>query len=99
MPLHRFAFRAMAAEHELLLDAPSEDDAARAAQAAIADVARIEAKYSRYRDDSVTTRINRAAGSAPVAIDAETCALLTYADTQAIAAQRGEGGQEAGAAA
>jgi thiamine biosynthesis lipoprotein len=80
MALHRFAFRAMAAEHELLLDAPGEDAAARAAQAAIADVARIEAKYSRYRDDSVTSAINRAAGGAPVAIDAETAALLHYAD-------------------
>ena len=81
MALHRFGFRAMAAEHELLLDAPSEADAARAAQAAIADVARIEAKYSRYRDDSVTSAINRAAGApAPVAIDAETAALLRYAD-------------------
>ncbi len=51
-----------------------------AAAAAIADVQRIEAKYSRYRDDSLTTRINRAAGGAPVAIDAETAALLAYAD-------------------
>ena len=48
--------------------------------AAIADVRRIEAKYSRYRDDSVTTRINRAAGGAAVTIDAETAALLRYAD-------------------
>jgi thiamine biosynthesis lipoprotein len=81
MALHRFAFRAMAAEHELLLDAPDESAAARAAQAAIADVARIEAKYSRYRDDSVTSAINRAAGApAPVPIDAETAALLRYAD-------------------
>src|SRR5204862_6441716 len=52
-----------------------------AADAAIADVARIEEKYSRYRDDSLTTRINHAAGGAsPVAIDAETAALLAYAD-------------------
>ena len=48
--------------------------------AAIADVRRIEAKYSRYRDDSVTSAVNRAAGGAPVAIDAETAALLAYAD-------------------
>jgi hypothetical protein len=75
----RFTFRAMAAEHELQLFAASHADARRAADAAIADVARIEAKYSRYRDDSVTTRINRAAGAAPVAIDAETAALLHYA--------------------
>ena len=70
----------MASEHELLLWSDDEVHATRAAEAAIADVHRIEAKYTRYRDDSVTTRINRAAGSAAVAIDAETAALLAYAD-------------------
>ena len=70
----------MAAEHELMLWSDDADRAARAAAAAVADVLRIEAKYSRYRDDSVTTRINRAAGDAPVAIDAETAALLAYAE-------------------
>jgi len=80
MELHRFPFRAMASGHEILLWA---DDPARAhatADAIVADVLRIEAKYSRYRDDSVTTSINRAAGTRPVAIDAETAALLRYAD-------------------
>src|SRR5437899_9217392 len=70
----------MAAEHDLQLFASSGQLAERVAEAAIADVARIEAKYSRYRDDSVTTRINRAAGRERVAIDAETAALLRYAD-------------------
>ena len=56
VPPYRFTFRAMAAEHELQLCAGAAADARRAADAAIADVARIEAKYSRYRDDSVTTR-------------------------------------------
>jgi len=78
--LFRFKFHAMAAEHELQLFASSAQLAERAAKAAIADVARIEVKYSRYRDDSVTTRINRAAGRGRVAIDAETAALLRYAD-------------------
>jgi thiamine biosynthesis lipoprotein len=80
MRLYRTAFRAMAAEHELQLWSDDEALAARAAGAAIADVLRIEAKYSRYRDDSVTTAINRAAGGAAVAIDGETAALLSYAD-------------------
>ena len=80
MPQHRFTFRAMAAQHEIVVDALDAVAAGNAAQAAIADVARIEAKYSRYRDDSVTTAINRAAGrAAPVAIDGETAALLRYA--------------------
>ena len=78
--LFRFGFRAMAAEHELQLCAADEAQARHAADAAIADVARIEGKYSRYRDDSETARINRAAGGAPVPIDAETAALLGYAD-------------------
>ena len=80
MALVRFPFRAMASEHDLQLDAADPARAKRAAAAAIADVERIEAKYSRYRDDSLTTRINRAAGGAPVAIDAETAALLAYAE-------------------
>jgi len=79
MRLHRFAFRAMASTHELVLGAVDESHARRVADAAIADVARIEAKYSRYRDTSVLSAINRAAGGAAVPIDAETAALMRYA--------------------
>jgi FAD:protein FMN transferase len=79
MQLHRFRFRAMASEHELQIYG-SHSEARRVAQAAIADVQRIEAKYSRYLPESVTSRINRAAGGRAVAIDAETVALLRYAD-------------------
>ena len=79
MPVLRASFRAMASDNELQLFASDPALARRAAAAAIADVQRIETKYSRYRDDSVTTRINRAAGGDPVAVDAETVALLDYA--------------------
>ena len=49
---------------------------------AIAEVARLERKYSRYRDDSVTSAINRSAGDAAgVIVDAETASLLDYAAT------------------
>jgi len=77
----RVPFRAMAAEHEIIVDHDDERAARHAIDAAIADVLRIEAKFSRYRDDSVTSAIARAAGGAPVAIDDETAALLAYADT------------------
>jgi len=70
----------MASDNELQLDAADPARARRAADAAIADVLRIEAKYSRYRDDSLVTRINRAAGGAAVEIDTETAALVAYAD-------------------
>ncbi|HET8875159.1 MAG TPA: FAD:protein FMN transferase [Casimicrobiaceae bacterium] len=76
----RYRFTAMASVHELHLSTPDRALADRVAAAAIADVRRIESKYSRYRDDSVTSAINRAAGRAAVAIDAETAALLRYAD-------------------
>ncbi|MBI3715869.1 MAG: FAD:protein FMN transferase [Betaproteobacteria bacterium] len=76
-----FPFRAMAGENRIELYAPDFADAERIATAAIAEVQRIEAKYSRYRDDSVVTQINRNAGGAPVAVDAETAQLLDYAET------------------
>ena len=75
-----YRFAAMASVHELHLAGTDRETADRAARAAIADVARIEAKYSRYRDDSITSAINRTAGSGRVAIDAETASLLRYAD-------------------
>jgi len=80
MRLHRYAFQAMASTHELVLGADDERRARGAADAAIADVGRIEAKYSRFRDTSLVSAINRAAGGVPVAIDAETAALMRYAD-------------------
>lgn len=78
--MHRTAFDAMASRCELRLDAPDTATARRLAQQAIAEVRRIESKYSRYRPDSVVARINAAAGRAPVACDSETAALMAYAD-------------------
>ena len=74
-----FDFSAMASRCEVRLFAPDDATARRWSDAAIDEVRRIEAKYSRYRDDSVTSAINRAAGSAAVEIDEETAALLDFA--------------------
>jgi thiamine biosynthesis lipoprotein len=79
-PPFRYAFRAMGAEHELHLWDVDRAKADRAARVAMADVLRIEAKFTRYRDDSVTAAINRAAGGDAVPIDSETASLLRYAD-------------------
>ncbi|MEP5763490.1 MAG: FAD:protein FMN transferase [Halieaceae bacterium] len=60
-------------------DKSTANDAIRAAET---EVRRLEQKYSRYLDDSVTSLINRAAGSGQAcAIDSETAGLLGYADT------------------
>ena len=68
----------MAADHELKLWSDERARADRVARVAIADVLRIEAKFSRYRDDSVVHAIH-AAGGAPVEVDDETAQLLDYA--------------------
>ncbi len=70
-------FTAMASPCQFLLPAtfPGVQDIARAMEA---EVRRIEQKYSRYRDDSVLSNINRNAGQ-PTIIDDETAWLLNYA--------------------
>jgi len=78
--LHRFRFQAMACENEVQLYASDARAAASMAGRVMAEVRRIEAKYSRYRADSVVGRINAAAGSEPVLVDEETEGLLGYAD-------------------
>jgi thiamine biosynthesis lipoprotein len=76
----RHAFKAMACMAEIQVYADDPKTARSACHAAQREVERIEAKYSRYRDDSVTSAINRGAGGDPVAVDAETSGLLDYAD-------------------
>ena len=76
---HRAArFTAMASPCEVLVE--GGDDARTRALGAVVEgeVARIEAKYSRYRADSALSRINAAAGTA-VAVDDETADLLDFA--------------------
>ena len=79
--MRRFTFRAMAAVNEIQIDGADDRLAAAAAASAIEEVLRIEAKYSRYRDDSVVSRISAAAGGEAVAVDEETAGLLAFADT------------------
>jgi FAD:protein FMN transferase len=80
MKLHQFVFKAMACDNELRIYAPDAQAAQTAADKAIAEVRRIETTYSRYRDDSIISRINQAAGKQAVAIDEETNSLLDFAD-------------------
>ena len=76
------SFKAMGGPCRLRLEVPDDFDPAAALSAAEQEVRRLEAKYSRYTEDSLTTAINRAAGSKiATPIDAETAGLLNYADT------------------
>jgi thiamine biosynthesis lipoprotein len=77
-----YEFTAMASPCELRLVGPDETSLAPLAEQAIEEVRRIEHKYSRYRADSVVSRINAAAGQTDaVEVDDETDALLQFADS------------------
>jgi len=79
-PVYAVRFAAMASDCEVMLPAPDRAAAERLARCAIDEVRRIETKYSRYRPDSIVSRIGAAAGREWVALDAETAGLLGYAD-------------------
>lgn len=61
------------------VDARGRAEAARIARLAEEEARRIERKFSRYRDGSVVSEINRNAGRTPVAVDEETDALVASA--------------------
>ena len=70
----------MASPCEVRVDSSSPALTAQLGGIAEEEARRIELKYSRYRDDSVITRINRSEGR-PLVMDNETAALLDYADS------------------
>jgi len=75
--IYSATFSAMASPCEVLVDT---DDAAVAhdmGELARDEALRIEAKFSRYRDDSVVSRINQSHGH-PMTVDEETASLLDF---------------------
>ncbi len=73
-------FAAMASTCEIHVEGADPAPSRVAVQRAVAEVLRIETKYSRYQSDSVVSRINAAAGTgAEVEVDAETASLLDFA--------------------
>ena len=75
----RYDFTAMASPCEMVLEGRNEEALGRAAEAAIAEVRRFEAKFSRYLPDSVVSLINAGAGNQSIEVDAETASLLDFA--------------------
>lgn len=66
---------------ELRLFGPTPETNERAAARARGEIDRLERKYTRFRDDSLTARINAASGAeAGCIVDDETAALLDYAE-------------------
>ncbi|HEX9626197.1 MAG TPA: FAD:protein FMN transferase [Acidiferrobacterales bacterium] len=71
-------FHAMASPCELLMDVDARAQAAALLAVARDEALRVEAKFSRYRDDSIVHRINHSNGE-PLTVDDETACLLDYA--------------------
>jgi thiamine biosynthesis lipoprotein len=80
MKLYRHGFQAMGTACEVQLFARILASAQHAARLIVTDVARLERRYSRYREDSFLSEINRfAAVGGKIEVDAETAGLLNYA--------------------
>lgn len=81
MSTYSVIFKAMGSRCEIMLAAVDQSQANTLAQIAIDEVHRIESKYSRYLPDSVVSNITAQAGLEWVKCDAETTALLDFANT------------------
>lgn len=82
MRLFRFPFISMGCPCEIQIEAGSERAANIAAAQALADITRLDEKYSHYRDDNWLARLCASAGGGKrIEIDEETANLLDFADT------------------
>jgi thiamine biosynthesis lipoprotein len=80
--LRRYPFAAMGSPCELRLYGSDPSHLDEVSRKGVTEVTRLEHKYSRYRDDSLASLINRSAGDPKgVTVDEETANLLDYAQT------------------
>ncbi|TSA02178.1 MAG: FAD:protein FMN transferase [Methylococcus sp.] len=82
MALYRRDFHAMGSPCEIQLYAKSRSRAQHVLNRLTSEIQRLEARYSRYRDDSFLKTINRvAAEGGAITVDDETAGLLSYVAT------------------
>jgi len=80
MDLHRYAFSSMGCPCEIQIEANDESVARAAAAKAQAEVARLDEKYSHYRDDNWLARLCASAGSGrAIELDEEAANLIDFA--------------------
>ena len=78
--LQRFSFKAMGSNCDIQLFSDSRITAKQLAQALIDEIERLEAKYSRFRSDSLISFINTQSNhNLAIELDTETIALLDHA--------------------
>ena len=71
-------FTAMGCPCEIRLFATDNDLSQQVLHQCHEEALRFQNKFSRYRDDSIVSRINHSAGQSPVTIDPETSAIMQY---------------------
>jgi FAD:protein FMN transferase len=76
--VHAIRFPALGCSCEVLVHGADSEEAFLLGESAACEAWRIERKFSRYRDDSVTAAIHRARGES-LTVDEETAALLNFA--------------------
>ena len=82
MRAYEHSFRAMGSPCRLLVYAQHKAQMDSVCTSVVAEVERLEAKYSRYRESSLLSQINSASGTNErLPIDEETLALLNVAET------------------
>jgi len=82
LDFYELDFQAMGTACSISIYAESSDGARAKCEPVVTDVARLEAKYSRYLSDSFLSRINLAAEQGrSIEVDDETALLLDYAQT------------------
>lgn len=77
-PIQRYPFQAMGSACEIVVASANNHEYK--IQQAINEVQRIEQKYSRYREDSIVSKINHNAGRSPIVCDEETWQMFNFAD-------------------
>ena len=81
LTLFELEFAAMGTRCSVSVYALTQEAARELSEPLIADVARLEEKYSRYKEESFLSEINRVAErGGSLEVDEETAALLDYAD-------------------
>ncbi len=82
MRFYHHTFKAMGTACEIQLFAKTTALAKQVTRAIVAEVARLERRYSRYRGDSFLSEVNRvAACGGKIEVDPETASLFDYANT------------------
>jgi len=72
-------FNAMASPCEVIIETDDRDEAETIVKVVATEAWRIEKKFSRYRDDNITFKINNSNGNV-IEVDAETARLLDFSD-------------------